>query len=48
MSVGRAISHESAEAHVTGKALYTDDLTTRYPGVLHAWPVQVPEARARI
>ena len=48
MSVGRAISHESAEAHVTGKALYTDDLTTRYPGVLHAWPVQVPEARARV
>ncbi|MFK7985514.1 MAG: xanthine dehydrogenase molybdopterin binding subunit [Sandaracinaceae bacterium] len=46
--VGRAISHESAEGHVTGKALYTDDLVTRYPGCLHAWPVQVPHARATV
>lgn len=48
MSIGRAVSHESAEAHVTGQALYTDDLTPRYPRILHAWPVQVPEARARV
>lgn len=48
MSIGRAISHESAEDHVTGKALYTDDLVGRYPGILHAWPVQVPEARASV
>ncbi len=46
--VGRAISHESAEGHVTGRALYTDDLVPRYPGILHAWPVQVPHARARV
>ena len=46
--VGRAISHESAEGHVTGRALYTDDLVRRYPGCLHAWPVQVMEARATI
>ncbi len=48
MSVGRAISHESAEAHVTGKALYTDDLAPRSPRLLHAWPVQVPHAHARV
>ncbi len=46
--VGRAISHESAEGHVTGKALYTDDLAPRYVGLLHAWPVQVHEARAKV
>lgn len=46
--VGRAIPHESARAHVTGRALYTDDLWPRYPQVLHAWPVQAPHAHARI
>jgi xanthine dehydrogenase large subunit len=25
--------------HVTGGALYTDDLCLRYPGLLHAWPM---------
>ncbi len=48
MSVGKAIPHESAEGHVTGGALYTDDLVTRYPGCLHAWPVQVLHARATV
>lgn len=48
MSIGRSVAHESAEGHVTGSALYTDDLVTRYPGCLHAWPVQVMEARAKI
>ncbi|HJL15775.1 MAG TPA: xanthine dehydrogenase molybdopterin binding subunit [Sandaracinaceae bacterium LLY-WYZ-13_1] len=48
MSVGKAISHESAEGHVTGAALYTDDLVPRYPRCLHAWPVQVMEARATV
>lgn len=48
MSVGKAISHESAEGHVTGGALYTDDLVARYPGCLHAWPVQVLHAHASI
>jgi xanthine dehydrogenase large subunit len=44
----RSRSHESAEGHVTGKALYTDDLVHRHPGILHAWPVQVAEARASV
>ncbi|MBO1436854.1 xanthine dehydrogenase molybdopterin binding subunit [Meiothermus sp. CFH 77666] len=46
--VGRAIPHESAREHVTGRALYTDDLLPRYPQALHAWPVQAPHAHARI
>ncbi|MER3555082.1 MAG: xanthine dehydrogenase molybdopterin binding subunit [Meiothermus sp.] len=46
--VGKAIPHESAREHVTGRALYTDDLLNRYPGLLHAWPVQAPHAHARI
>ncbi|MGK0619381.1 xanthine dehydrogenase molybdopterin binding subunit [Meiothermus cerbereus] len=46
--IGRAVPHESARAHVTGQALYTDDLWPRYPQVLHAWPVQAPHAHARI
>ncbi len=46
--VGVSVSHESASAHVTGTALYTDDLIVRSQNVLHAWPVQAPHARARI
>ena len=46
--VGRSIPHESAALHVTGQALYTDDLVFRTKDVLHAWPVQAPHARARI
>jgi len=46
--VGRALPHESAHLHVTGEALYTDDLVTRFPGCLHAWPVQSPHAHARV
>jgi xanthine dehydrogenase large subunit len=46
--VGKAIPHESAELHVTGAALYTDDLANRYPNLLHAWPVQAPHAHAQI
>ena len=48
MSVGVAVTHESADGHVTGSALYTDDLVSRYPGCLHAWPVQVQHAHASI
>ncbi|MCB9596550.1 MAG: xanthine dehydrogenase molybdopterin binding subunit [Sandaracinaceae bacterium] len=48
MSIGRAIPHESAEGHVTGAALYTDDLVGRYPGCLHAWPVAGMHAHARV
>jgi xanthine dehydrogenase large subunit len=46
--VGAPVAHESAAAHVTGEACYTDDLIARFPGVLHAWPVMAPHAHARI
>ncbi|SCX44908.1 xanthine dehydrogenase, molybdenum binding subunit apoprotein [Klenkia marina] len=46
--VGTAVPHESAALHVTGQALYTDDLVGRTKGVLHAWPVQVLEVHARV
>jgi xanthine dehydrogenase large subunit len=47
-AVGIAVPHESAALHVTGEALYTDDLVARTKDVLHAYPVQVPHAHARI
>ncbi len=47
-AVGQAIPHESAALHVTGAALYTDDLVARTRDVLHAWPVQSPHAHARV
>jgi xanthine dehydrogenase large subunit len=40
--------HESARGHVTGEALYTGDLLSRYPGVLYAWPVLAPHAHALV
>src|SRR6478609_8423315 len=46
--VGLAVSHESADLHVTGAALYTQDLVGRTLGTLHAWPVQAPHAHARV
>lgn len=46
--VGQEIPHEAAALHVTGHALYTDDLVGRTAGVLHAWPVQAPHARATV
>jgi xanthine dehydrogenase large subunit len=46
--VGETIPHESAALHVTGRALYTDDLTPRTKGILHGWPVQAPHAHARV
>ena len=46
--VGESIPHEAAALHVTGQALYTDDLVGRTPGVLHAHPVQAPHAHARV
>src|ERR1700684_353217 len=46
--VGLAVSHESADLHVTGTALYTQDLVGRTLGTLHAWPVQAPHAHARL
>ncbi|HST72071.1 MAG TPA: xanthine dehydrogenase molybdopterin binding subunit [Kocuria rosea] len=46
--VGVPVAHESAALHVTGAALYTDDLVARTRRVLHAWPVQAPHAHARV
>jgi xanthine dehydrogenase large subunit len=45
---GRPLPHESARGHVTGAALYTDDLLARFPNLLHAWPVTAPHAHARV
>jgi len=46
--VGESVPHESASLHVTGQALYTDDLVTRTKDVLHAHPVQAPHAHAQV
>ncbi|WP_395570473.1 xanthine dehydrogenase molybdopterin binding subunit [Streptomyces sp. BK79] len=46
--VGVSLPHESAYQHVTGTALYTDDLVQRTKDVLHAYPVQVMRAHGRI
>jgi xanthine dehydrogenase large subunit len=46
--VGRAVPHESTIGHVTGTALYTDDLGVRLTNLLHAWPVTAPHAHARL
>ncbi|WP_369148305.1 xanthine dehydrogenase molybdopterin binding subunit [Streptomyces sp. R44] len=46
--VGLSLPHESAAQHVTGTALYTDDLVHRTKDVLHAHPVQVMKAHGTI
>jgi xanthine dehydrogenase large subunit len=46
--VGVAAPHESAALHVSGRAMYTDDLAGRTTGVLTAWPVQSTHAHARV
>ncbi|MFJ3209553.1 xanthine dehydrogenase molybdopterin binding subunit [Streptomyces flaveolus] len=46
--VGVSMPHESAGLHVTGAALYTDDLVQRTKDVLHAYPVQVMKAHGQI
>src|SRR5699024_6956791 len=46
--VGERHPHESAFGHVTGSALYTDDLVGRLPGVLHAYTAQSTLAPARL
>ncbi len=43
-----SVTHESARGHVTGEALYTDDLAGRLPEILHAWPVIAPHTHARL
>ncbi|HEX2852412.1 MAG TPA: xanthine dehydrogenase molybdopterin binding subunit [Opitutaceae bacterium] len=45
--VSRALPHESGVGHVTGGALYSDDLAHQRP-MLDVWPVMAPHARARI
>ena len=45
---GEQLAHESAALHVTGHALYTDDLVQRTPRVLHAHPVSSPHAHALV
>ena len=46
--VGLGVPHESAVLHVTGAALYTDDLVVRTRDCLHAYPVQATHAHARV
>ncbi|MGO2745952.1 xanthine dehydrogenase molybdopterin binding subunit [Microbacterium sp.] len=46
--VGKPAPHESAALHVTGAAMYTDDLAAQTAGVLTAWPVQSTNAHARV
>ena len=46
--MGLDVPHESADLHVTGTALYTQDLVGRTFGLLHAWPVMAPHAHARL
>lgn len=46
--VGREVPHEDAAGHVTGAALFTDDLIGRYTGVLHAYPVTSPHTHALV
>lgn len=46
--VGESHHHESAYEHVTGRALYTDDLGGRFTNLLHAYPVQSTIAHAEL
>ncbi|HEY9595152.1 MAG TPA: molybdopterin cofactor-binding domain-containing protein, partial [Spirochaetia bacterium] len=43
----RGLKHESGVGHVTGGALYVDDIAQRRP-MLECWPVCSTQARARI
>jgi xanthine dehydrogenase molybdopterin binding subunit/xanthine dehydrogenase small subunit len=43
----RSLEHESATGHVTGRALYVDDVAKRRD-MLEIWPVRSPHARARV
>ncbi|MEO6004533.1 MAG: xanthine dehydrogenase molybdopterin binding subunit [Opitutus sp.] len=46
-STSKALRHESAVGHVTGRAQYVDDIATRR-SMLQVWPVMAPHAHARI
>jgi xanthine dehydrogenase molybdopterin binding subunit/xanthine dehydrogenase small subunit len=43
----RDMSHESAALHVSGRALYTDDMAAKRDA-LFLWPVSSPHAHARV
>ncbi len=45
--VSDAIPHDSARKHVSGEAVYTDDIA-ELPGTLHAYVLMSPRAHARI
>ena len=45
-AVGKALSHESAALHVTGRATYVEDLAARTANLAYAWPIQSPHAHA--
>jgi len=47
-AVGKALSHESATLHVTGRATYVEDLATRTANVAYAWPISSPHAHAYV
>ncbi len=47
LDASRLLPHESAIGHVTGRALYVDDIAQRRP-MLEVWPVLAPHAHARI
>jgi xanthine dehydrogenase large subunit len=45
-AVGKPLSHESATLHVTGRAMYVEDLATRSANLAYAWPIPSPHAHA--
>jgi xanthine dehydrogenase molybdopterin binding subunit/xanthine dehydrogenase small subunit len=47
VDASRAFAHESAVAHVTGRAAYVDDVAQRRR-MLTMWPVMSPHAHARL
>ena len=47
-AVGKALAHESALLHVTGRATYVEDLATRTANTAYAWPIQSPHAHAHV
>ena len=47
-AVGKALSHESALLHVTGRATYVEDLATRHANTAYAWPIASPHAHAQV
>ena len=46
-SIGASIPHDSASRHVSGRAVYIDDMAEP-PGLLHAFLALSPHAHARI